>query len=39
MTSTTRRRLIRLRNNTGPLMVAFGIFCIALASLAARGRL
>lgn len=39
MTSTTRRRLIRLRNNTGPLMAALGIFVSAIASLVARGRL
>jgi len=35
----TRRRLIRFRNNTGPLFVALGVFLIAIASLIARGRL
>lgn len=39
MRAVTRRRLIRLYNNTGPLLLAAGLLLATIGSLAARGRL
>jgi hypothetical protein len=39
MRIATRRRMTRLYNNAGPLVVAAGIVALTLASLLLRGRL
>jgi len=39
MTAVTRRRLIRLRNNCGPLIAAIGGGLLALAVFNLRGGL
>lgn len=39
MKIATRRRVTRLTNNAGPLILAVGLALLALASLMMRGRL
>lgn len=39
MRIATRRRLTRLYNNAGPLVMAAGILLLTVASLMLRGRL